>query len=540
MSTTSIDTVRTGELNDAPPDLVFDWSTQSSAASSSATGSTDVHDDRDARVVGAYNTYLPVHKREALAKAEFDVAMLERELRLKELDKDRAKYMAPKRRVFTLPYVLNPAQLELATQRFPRTVFHVGLDANHDHPIAHLETMIASERAIRMIPGGHTVFDIYGSPQRTMELNRKQQRSNNPKAFFSIVNRKTEKDVIRSLHWAGEDFLDLGDDLNLYDVFGPGADVFDLDEDVSFLFTHTLYYLSDDEIFMLLNSSPRARGLAVVHRHQHDSGTMFAGEATYAKIGGCVEQVNTATGERYVHRDLSYLFTSVSKVVYTSNGAYTWTLHKVTDETWIVEMAACSDRLNERFSKRVKGLGRNGAIAEVNSQATVASSFPHPALEQLPGARCFMVGGVPVVSFAGGEVQVKVTCPQLVEYLMVAVAGKPRTPVTYQDTFNLARTHVAGGNQFAGKLNFKVAAAEIADHVALAFVSGLKGETAVLRSLAVMRDSTREHHALLDFDFVSEGKARSAFQAGLSVASKVNSARKEGDVVSGVIRALRH
>jgi hypothetical protein len=466
--------------------------------------------------------------------AEFEVAMMERELKVKELDKERLKYMAPKRREYRLPYVLTDEQLKLASERFPRTLFRATMDNSHDHPLAHLETMIASDRAVRMIEGGAAVIDVYGSPKRVEDLNRGQRRSNNPKHFFALVKQVVEKDALRASNWGtGPNYFDM-EGFSLTEVLhGIG-----LDEGTWFFLCHTLYYLSDDEIFDMLTSVRGAKALAIVHRHPGESGTMFAGETTYAKVQGCVEQVNVATGERYTHRDLDYLFKSTTKVAYTTRGAFTWTMHMVTKETWIVELVACSDTLNERFLSRVASLGRQGAVGELNEHALRPSKFQHPALATLPGASCTMVGGLPLVSFADHGVSVNVTCPELVEFLRLSIMGKPRNPVTLQDTFALARTHVAGGSEFAGKKNFRCKPDELPGHVLLAYLSGLRDESNVLKSLALYRNYTKEHHALLDFDTLAV-PGSGAVHAALSVAAKVNRARRDGDVVGSVIQALR-
>lgn len=306
-----------------------------------------------------YQNYLPVAKRGALALKEFEVQMLERELKVRELDRSLQKYTAPKMRTYTLPFTLNDKQLALATARYPRTIFKCGVDAGHDHPIAHLETMIAAEAACRMIPAGHTVYDLFGSPKRCAAANRAQRRSDNPKVFHAYVALKTEKDYIRALSWDEHPHIkgrDLMTDFQLRYNLRLGGDIVDdhpaddrlyyLPCRTTFLMVHTLYYVTEEEICGLL-SPDSTRIIAVVHRHAADKGVMFDGEATYAKIEGTVEQINSMTGERYVHRDLSYLFTSKSKVVYSQFGAYAWTLHKQTDETWIVVMVGV-DRIDRK------------------------------------------------------------------------------------------------------------------------------------------------------------------------------------------------
>jgi len=109
------------------------------------------------------------------------------------------------------------------------------------------------------------------------------------------------------------------------------------------------------------------------------------------------------------------------------------------------------------------------------------------------------------------------------------------------DLFSLARSHISNGSDFPGKRNFSVAPADIAGHVTLAFVSGLQDEVALLRSVEYYRTWSREHHALLDGSAVivpSFDAPESAGRTAISVMKRVNAARKAGDLIDGVVRAL--
>jgi len=355
----------------------------------------------------------------------------------------------------------------------------------------------------------------------------------------------TEKDNIRALSWADHPYLegytgDMFADLGWSDVM---EDYLFLDKErdeqqVAFMLIHTLYYMSDESIAKMLKLRG-SRAVAVVHRHSSDAGTLMQGESTYAKIAGCVEQVNVQTGERYVHRDVSYLFTSRSKVVHTSEGAYTWTMHKVTDDTWIIVLVGCVSR-DERFVKQSKDKGINAACEEMNSAAVAKSHFPHPSLAVLPKASCTLVGGVPVIKLEGTSLpQVRVSSPDMLEFLCSSIAGKPRNAVTYNDLFSLARSHLENGTSFAGKLGFRCPSSELAGHVTLAFLSGLGEETALLRAVACYHTWSREHHALLDMSaIIANGDGPTGGRAVLSLAKRINVARKSGDAIAGVLEAL--
>jgi len=476
--------------------------------------------------------------------AEFEIAMAERQLKAKELEKSMQRYTAPRMKTYTLPYVLDDAQLKMANSRFPRTIFKCAQDNGHDHPLAHLETMIAADQAARMFPAGSLVLDLWGSPKRCSDLNRGQARSNNPKTFHAYVSIMVEKDNLRALAWpqaepqdwtegeTGNIFTDL-----MWDEAAKEFNFFPLYDGVTldFMSIHTLYYMTDEDIAKIL-SVRGSRMIAVVHRHMADQGTMFAGEATYAKIHGCVEQINTQTGERYVHRDLSFLWQSRTKVVHVADAAYTWTMHKVTDETWIIVLTGCVSR-DERFAKRKAVLGANGAANEVNESALAPTHFPHPALAELPTSTCTLVGGVPVIRVKGAQIpDVRLSCPKMLEYLKSHIVGKPRDSVRLQDLFSLARTHVADGSNFAGKQNFECPADEIAGHVILAYLSGVKSEMELLRAASAYHTFTREHNALLDMSaVVYDGSAVTTGRTAVGVAKRLNEARKKGDLFSAAI-----
>jgi hypothetical protein len=424
---------------------------------------------------------------------------------------------------------------------------------SHDHPIAHAETMIANARAQRMIPAGHTVIDLFGDPSAADRLNAQQARSTNPKRWMPYVALKTEKDFLRSLNW-GDQFRPDGS--RRY-IEGSGALLEEiLDEGrvqqrfgvvdtnkLTYYSKHTIYYLTDDEIASLLRVEG-SRMVALVHRHPDATGKMFNGECSYAKVGEgtVVEQVNVLTGERYVHRDMSWLWSSTTKVKRTALGAFVWTFHMVSPETWIVVLTGCPSHLDERFSARARVLGVASAAAEMNDHAEQPSPFPHPALAVLPSASCKLIGGIPIISFASMAVApVRLTCPMLFDFLFSTMVGKPRDSDRLHDLFALARSHISNGSDFPGKRNFNVAPPDIAGHVILAYVAGLQEETVLLRSLEFYRTWSHEHHALLDGAavVVPDGQAlESAGRTALSMLKRVNASRKAGDTFDGILRAI--
>lgn len=504
--------------------------------------------------------YVAPAKRARRNEARVDLELAEIDNKMAAEARAAAKYQGVRLPTFALPYYVHKPAMATLTSRFPRTVFTCSADLAHDHPIAHAETMIGSARIARMVPAGHTVVDLFGSPSKLDALNRAQARSNQPKRFMAYVGLKTEKDYIRALKWGPEFNVDgsrrymrgqnLLDDIaptmfGIHPAFGlpihaeSGYQRTDL---LTYTSIHTLYYLRDDEIASLL-SVQGSRMLALVHRHPYENGKLFNGECSYAKISGTVEQVNTLTGERYVHQDLSWLWDSTTKVKRFGRLGFVWTMHMVSEDTWIIEMTGCPSDLDERFDSRANELGDYGASVEMNMAAEEPSHFPHPALAKLPGATCKLVGGIPVLSFDPklGLLEVRLSCQPLYDFLCTSMVGKPRDPDRINDLFSSARMHVASGSDFPGKQNFVLPHQDIAGHVVLAYITGLEDEVALLRALGSFSVWSREHKALLDGSSVvldstvgHEEHARTA----LVMLKRVNNARKENGLLGGIIGAL--
>lgn len=496
--------------------------------------------------------YVPPAKRilRNTKRVDLDIARLDNDI-VDEAHK-AAKHLGPRLPYFQLPYCMNKEQLSYMVGNFPRTTFRCIEDRMHDHPIAHAETMIGRNKIERMVPQGHTVIDLFGDPGKADAFNRSQRNANLPKRMIPYCATKTEKDNIRALGW--------GSPLNLlgglrYVRSRTGDVVMDVDPhrggvdpcfgvvDTSLLtYTafHTLYYLSDYQIASLLRPQG-SRICALVHRHIGIQGSLFNGECTYGKKGDTVEQVNKLTGERYVHRDLSWLWDSGTKVVHTQAGSFVWTFHMVTAETWIVVLTG-TPVLDERVTNRAKAVGGVNASHEVNDAALVPSSFPHPGLASLPGAVCHMVGGIPLVSFTNKMLPAtRLTCPELYEYLRIAQLGKPRDAERLNDLFSLARSHVANGSEFPGKRNFRCSSDDLPGHVSLAFVSGLTKEHDLLLAMSSYKLLAKEHSALLSgYQVIVDvnNSLPTSGQSAMQLLKRVNEGRKRSDLLTGVISAL--
>jgi len=427
------------------------------------------------------------------------------------------KSMGPKMPVVYLPYVMPTASFAFLKSRFTRTTFLTTSDVNHDHPIAHAETQVATTMAQRLVPGGHLVIDIFGSPAAADKLNAQQRRSHNPKKWVPYVQKVTAKDYLRALKWGKSTNPDgtiryvEGENgsvpLNVVDINDRISPEYGRKkgQDVTYFFKHTLYYLSDTDLAELLRVKG-SRAIAVIHRHPFNNGVLFGGEVSYSKKGDpevamMVEQVNKLTGERYHHRDLSFLWDSKSKIVMTGKGGFVWTFHMVTEDTWIVEFTGVPVTVDERVVNLMRSEGIDaGADKFTREQLVQDTAFAIPSLLSLPMTTCVMVSGIPVISLgeAKEKTDYRITCRPLFDYLSLNATGKPRDSNTLQTLFSLARASAIGGPAHPGSRNFDVQHDEIADHVCMAFLSGVTRENEMLRALQTFRTDVRQHGALLD------------------------------------------
>jgi len=499
-------------------------------------------------------TYVPPHARKMnkIAQLKLDLEELELKNKIVEATKEASKHAGPTMPRQDLPFFLKPEPMAYLRETFPRTTFRCTEDNAHDHPLGHTETMIGVAKALRLAQAGSVLVDLFGKPKVADKFRRSQARSTNPKTMFSYVAIKTEKDCVRSLEYG--DAVDTNGTLRYYMGTGdPTADFVITDEfveldgkrimgkDLVWFCSQTMYYLTDLQIATLLKPKG-SRMIATIHRHPNDNGEMFLGEMTYSKMFGMVEQINSATGERYIHRDLSYLWDSKSKVVRSGGLAYAWTFHMVSKFTWNIVLTGVPINLDERFDAISKQHGPAHAAHEMNVHDLVPTKFEHPCLKFMPRASCTMVGGIPVLSYDGTSMPpFKLTCPELFEYLCLQMVGKPRDPDRFHDLMSLARSHVTGSAGFPGKKDFKVSSHDLFAHVANAWVSGLESEVEFLRAIESYGVAAREHKGLLNGRAVAGGVGlgrEGLLRSTLNAARYVNHARRGGDLITATLDVL--
>lgn len=362
----------------------------------------------------------------------------------------------------------------------------------------------------------------------------------------TLCNVFTEKDELRAaMKWGNTHALDGRQryrEMPMEDLL-RGNELDYAREFDHFLFVHTLYYIDFHALSCLLALRPRQTTFkAIVHRHKDEKGRMFGGEIEYVKQHGFVIQTNVETGERYVHRDMEWMFTSRSKVWRGPEGAITWTFKKVTEETWIIEGSFCSRDRDERFRAYAHAHGAVEAAARMNEEDLLPSNADGKFMPVIAGATTHNVGGIIVVTPEETGVPIPIKHYEFFEYLATSMVGKPRDEERLRDLFALARRENATTSTFPGAKKFNVHHDDVADHVHLAFHSGVARETMLLSAFASTAKQRRQHDRLANGATLDLNSSHGIVSSVLRTATVANNARKAKDTFGAIldgVEALR-
>jgi hypothetical protein len=113
-----------------------------------------------------------------------------------------------------------------------------------------------------------------------------------------------------------------------------------------FLATHTLYYMTLEEVACWLGGNPDAEFYAIVHRHSKSKGRLNKGELEYTVDSlGIVHQVNPATGLQYSHRSIEPLFHTDSCRLFGGKVGLTWDINKLAGDTYSIKFVLCDPQV---------------------------------------------------------------------------------------------------------------------------------------------------------------------------------------------------
>jgi len=524
-----------------PGDPNDNW-TDASRSQAGSDGSSVISRPQSPAPSSVPGGYAPPHRRKreyGVLQEDGKVGYVSRRGNVKTLgapwDKEGAF-----RKVQVVPYALKPSELAYLQKNFPNTFFSISKDHNHDHPIAHTETMIAVRQAIDTIPDGTSVLDVFGNPRfRDSFMARRDLRG---RTMETLVSLETEKDYLRQATKWGPTHDDQG--AVRYHLMGL-ADIRDhanadwLSQYGVFLLVHSGYYVPMDTLAYLLSLSERSVAKLVIHRHKDEQGKLFNGECEYVNRNDFVVQRNVVTGERYVHPSLEWMFRSVSKVWRTPLGAFVWSFKKVTDETWIIDVTSCPVDMDERYGAYLRMYGGDvrAACGRMNEESMmdIQSTYRLPSVA---GADVKTVGGVVCLFPDGKEVPIRLTNLNYFEYLSSSMVGKPRNKATLSDLFALARREVALTSSFPGSKRFDVAPDEIADHVVAAFLSGVDRETELMSVLRTADEAVAVLDKLTSGNVFNVSSTKGRVRTALRVAQEFNEVRRSRDTATALLESL--
>jgi len=303
-----------------------------------------------------------------------------------------------------------------------------------------------------------------------------------------------------------------------------------------FLFIHTAYYVDMARMVDLLSRNQNSVAKLLVHRHKHEQGKLFDGEVEYTSRRGYIVQRNVATGERYTHASMEWLFTSSTKVWRSETGAVTWSFKRVTDETWLVDMAWCPNDLDERYRSYAHHDGPRSATHRMNEESMIETCTLDPPV--LPEGEIFTFGGIVCVKPSGLGRSLRLTNMDYYGYLCSAIVGKERSQDTLKDLFALARRENSLTSTFPGAKRFEVPVGDVADHVVAAFLAGVSREIELHSVLQAAQSMLRDHDNLAKGNVVNLTSSSSTFKSAVRVAKEVNDIRRSKDLTTALLEAV--
>lgn len=199
---------------------------------------------------------------------------------------------------------------------------------HHDHPVSHLCTELNEiEMTAKLVSDGTPYIDLFGNGQRDAKYKRKA---------LVLFMRNSSKDYLRYFDADKNTFMREIDWERLY----SGGYRWGSEEINEICLTHALYYLKMDAIGRWVNSGPKKRIRALVHRHQHTHGFLNRGEQEYrVSEQGIVTQMNVDTGEPYHHPSMEALFHQFNAK--TKHGGVAWTVTRMGGDTYQFEFVSC-------------------------------------------------------------------------------------------------------------------------------------------------------------------------------------------------------
>lgn len=480
------------------PDILFDAEAYSAGNDSASDGMTweTVTSPSVTSSTGPPDRYLAPHKR-GVKKEMGDFFQVD----MGKPDAQGVDNTRFQKLMIFLHFALTKVHIEALVRRFPGCYFVSDDHHNHDHPIAHAVTHVGTRFLQRMIRAGTKTLDVFGSPIACHAFTKHQLKARDPKSMIALVNKSCPGDFIRSVNKWGKwvDFENGGLQYHVGKIaqqtksFLAQFDVFQM--------IHTLYYVTPAEISHLLSAKRGTKILALIHNHSSAHGFLNEKEQEYWVKGGVVKQRNVLTNSVYYHKDITpFWFREDKKFVVpvtptlgyspSEHTSFTWELHFVCEDTWIVEIVAFYP---DEIDDDIVDFAQLFQAAEAEEELVKRGSY---VVDQR------VVTPVKILPVPDGKfVELDVVNLELFSALRRKAAGRDRRGKHGQellrDLLAQAKHLVSPGALFPGQEGLSCPDHLLFDHVVSAFVTDVCRESTVLEGVNFLHPVLEQHASKL-------------------------------------------
>jgi hypothetical protein len=307
-----------------------------------------------------------------------------------------------------------------------------------------------------------------------------------------------------------------------------------------FQLLHSLYYIKPLDLLGLMSKSKGSKALALIHRHDKDSGTINDGEQSYQVRNGIVKQRNVLTNTCYYHPNITPFWFREDKLWYPDEAfgfdseyhlGLAWECHLVCEDTWIVEIVVADRRQVTRTESVMWDSVYNSGSNHYDYHRK-NDSCPEPAT---------------VIPTSDGKfVELTVTCYPMFEALRRQAVGRSRVGSEGRKLFDsllsTAKHLNAPGELFPGKEGMPVDPGILIDHVLSAWVTDVQREADLLTSINGLVPLFQKHASAtrggLNVQQFSMASLVSAVRGGLKAGIAVNRIARSTDVIGGALTHL--
>jgi len=447
---------------------------------------------------------------------------------------------------------------------FPGVFFHCKDNGNHDHPYSHVVTMLGTRFLQRRIKPGSVVLDVYGNPNGCDGFNKSQSHAENPKSMKALVNRCGPTDFIREINKWGP-YFDADEEVERYHR-GSLQWLVESGEIKRYnvlQMIHTLYYVDMQQLTDALHApceNGKRVAYALIHNHVGTKGSINDGEQTYTKrfINGqwLVRQVNVATRSTYTHPCLQQLLFQQRKVWLPKERldvrgdgtvkshepedkkrGVAWELHKINDETWVVELVPYLDEV-------LDGVTDYDQMWEDDEAMSVDDYMSTPSTTDVATDTTADPHEVIVPTLEGKFLQLEVPCKELFNKLRMSAMGKVRDAKLLEELITMAKHLCDPSSMFGDKIGIRCPPDKIYDVAVAAFMADIAKENRFQESLAGMRPVLLRHARAKkmgpNYKEFTTGDLMDILRNGLFVSAAINKTIRNKDIVGeGIEQAQR-